>query len=114
MEDFPVRPDDDELLVEEFEMLELQPRAHARTAKPHPPPRDARPRDHATRTGRKTVHLLDYCNDPTTGEGSSASSTAAKAATTSPARCAPRLPQRSFSARDDLRHAPVDPHLGVM
>ena len=24
--------------------------------------------------------------------------------TTSPARCAPRLPQRSFSARDDLRH----------
>jgi hypothetical protein len=53
VEDFPVRPDDDELLVEEFEMLELQPRAHARTAKPHPPPRDARPRDHATRTGRQ-------------------------------------------------------------
>ena len=53
VEDFPVRHDDDELLVEEFEMLELQPRAHARTAKPHPPPRDARPRDHATRTGRQ-------------------------------------------------------------
>ena len=53
VEDFPVRPDDDELLVEEFEMLELQPRAHARTAKPHPPPRDARPRDHATRAGRQ-------------------------------------------------------------
>ena len=53
VEDFPVRHDDDELLVEEFEMLELQPRAHARTAKPHPPPRDARPRDHAPRTGRQ-------------------------------------------------------------
>ena len=25
VEDFPVRHDDDELLVEEFEMLELQP-----------------------------------------------------------------------------------------
>ena len=114
MEDFPVRPDDDELLVAEFEMLELQPelmralRSHTRHL--------ATLARAITQLGRaaKTVHLLDYCNDPTTGEGSSASSTAAKAATTSPARCAPRLPQRSFSARDDLRHAPVDPHLGVM
>jgi hypothetical protein len=30
VEDFPVRPDDDELLVEEFEMLELQPELEER------------------------------------------------------------------------------------
>ena len=96
-------------------MLELRHRAHARTAKPHTPPRDARPRDHADRTGppRPSTYWTT-ATTPTTGEESSASSTAAKAATTSPARYAPRLPQRSLSARDDLRHAPVDPHLGVM
>jgi len=64
VKDFPVRPDDDELLVEEFEMLELQPelmgalRSHTR----HP----ATLARAITQIGRaaKTVHLLDYCNDP--------------------------------------------------
>jgi hypothetical protein len=112
VEDFPVRPDDDELLVEEFEMLELQP-ALMRALRSHT--RHLATRDHPNRTGRQDRPPAPRLQPPPLpGDGSSASSTAAKAATTSPARCAPRLPQRSFSARDDLRHAPVDPHLGVM
>ena len=92
VEDFPVRPDDDELLVEEFEMLELQPelmgalRSHTRhlaTLPARSRNSDGPPRPSTYSTTATT---------PTTGEGSSASSTAAKAATTSPARCAPRLP----------------------
>ena len=69
-----------------------------------------------TQLGRaaKTVHLLDYCNDPHNRRTILGKLNRREAATTSPARRPPRRPQRNFSARDDLRHAPVDPHLGVM
>jgi hypothetical protein len=88
--DFPVRPDDDELLVAEFEMLELQS-ALMRALRSHSRHLATLARA-ITQIGRaaKTFHPLDDCNHPTTGEGSSASSTAANAATTSPASRAVR------------------------
>jgi TnpA family transposase len=62
--DFPVRPDDDELLVAEFEMLELQS-ALMRALRSHSRHLATLARA-ITQIGRaaKTFHPLDDCNHP--------------------------------------------------
>jgi TnpA family transposase len=64
VKDFPVRPDDDELLVAEFEMLELQP-ALTRALRSHTRHLATLARA-ITQIGRaaKTVHPLDDRNHP--------------------------------------------------
>ena len=64
VEDFPVRPDDDELLVRSSRCSSCGPSscAHCEAT----PATSRRSPARSRRLGRaaKTVHLLDYCNDP--------------------------------------------------
>ena len=94
-------------------MLELRPELMRALPKPHRHLATLARAITQTRTGRQD-RPPTTATTPRPAKDPRPARTAAKAATTSPARCAPRLPQRSLSARDDLRHAPVDPHLGII